>query len=177
MMEEREDEFQQVYDEPIQAKTLDSETLRTPMSALARHKPWCVNADAPIGAAIRLLQDKHIGAVLVVDHLNKLVGIFSERDVIQRVAGRRLDWDSVPVSTVMTHGPEFLRMNDMIAYALNYMHLGGYRHVPVVNDEHEPIGIVSIKDFVAYLADYFPQEVCNLPPEPMRLGPTHRHGG
>jgi CBS domain-containing protein len=177
MVEDREDEMQQVYDEPVKPKTLDSETLRAPVSLLARPKPWCVTSDTPIGAAVRLLQEKHIGAVLVVDQFHKLVGIFSERDVIQRVAGKRLDWDAVPVSTVMTHGPEFLRMHDMIAYALNYMHLGGYRHVPVVNDEHEPIGIVSIKDVVAYLADYFPQEVCNLPPEPLRLGPSHRHGG
>jgi CBS domain-containing protein len=136
-----------------------------------------VKAQTSLAEAIGFLREKHIGAVLVVDELGKLVGIFSERDVIQRVAGRRLDWDGVPVSEFMTPGPETLKATDMVAYALNYMHLGGYRHVPVVSDEGEPVAIVSIKDVVAYLADYFPQEVMNLPPEPLRVGPDHRHGG
>lgn len=177
MLEDRDDEFHRVYDEPVKATTLDSETLRAPISAIAQEKPWCVSENTPIGKAIGLMQEKHIGAVLVVDAQQVLAGIFTERDVLQRVAGRRLDWETTPVSNVMTRGPESLTMTDMVAYALNYMHMGGYRHVPVVNDRQEPVGIVSIKDFVAYLADYFPQDVMNLPPEPMRQGPETRHGG
>lgn len=177
MLEDRDDEFHRVYDEPVKAQTLDSATLRAPISAIAQEKPWCVTDDTPISKAIGLMQEKHIGAVLVVDAHKALTGIFTERDVLQRVAGRRLDWETTPVANVMTRGPESLTMNDMVAYALNYMHMGGYRHVPVVNDRQEPVGIVSIKDFIAYLADYFPQDVMNLPPEPMRQGPETRHGG
>src|SRR5687768_7671925 len=98
MLEDRDDEYQRIYDEPVKPKVLDSETLRAPMSVLARHKPYCAAAESPIGAAIQLMQEKHIGAVLVVDGLNKLVGIFTERDVIQKVVGRRLDLDALPVS-------------------------------------------------------------------------------
>jgi CBS domain-containing protein len=177
MLEDRDDEFHRVYDEPVPNKVLDSGTLRAPLSALGQRQPLCIRTSASIGDAILLMQDKHIGAVLVVDENERLVGIFSERDVIRRVAGRRLEWDSVSVETVMTPDPESLRTDDMVAYALNYMHMGGYRHVPIVDDQGVPVGIVSIKDVVAYLAEFFPQEVCNLPPEPMRLGPASRHGG
>ena len=57
-----------------------------------------------------------------------------------------------------------------IVYALNRMALGGYRHVPLVDQEDKPVGLVSIKDIVEYLVEVVPDLVYNLPPEPDVFG-------
>jgi CBS domain-containing protein len=67
----------------------------------------------------------------------------------------------------MTVHPQALNEEDTIAYALNFMDLGGYRHIPIVNELFEPVGLVSIKDIVSYLVEHFADEVLNLPPHPL----------
>ena len=51
-----------------------------------------------------------------------------------------------------------------MAYALNKMSVGGFRHIPVVDDEYRPAFVVSVRDVVEFLVEYFPREVLNLPP-------------
>jgi CBS domain-containing protein len=53
-----------------------------------------------------------------------------------------------------------------IAWALNRMHVGGYRHVPIVDKDGLPRGMVSVKDIVDFIVEFFPAEVLNLPPDP-----------
>jgi CBS domain-containing protein len=97
----------------------------------------------------------------------KMVGIFTERDVLTRVFGRK-DVDKLQVKDVMTANPQGFQPDDSIAYVLNAMSVGGYRHVPIVNDQGKPIAVVSVKDIVTFIIDHFPEEVLNLPPSPMR---------
>ena len=104
-------------------------------------------------------------------------GIFTERDLLNRVAGKRLDWGSCRVADYMTRGPETLRPDDRIAWALNLMHLGGYRHVPLTDLEGKPIGIVSVKNIVEFIVDLFPASVLNLPPDPHRVPSSYTEGG
>jgi CBS domain-containing protein len=82
--------------------------------------------------------------------------------------GSRSDLTKTKVEEVMTSNPEALQPDDVLAYALNYMRVGGYRHVPVVDEQERPVGVVSVKNVVDYLADYFPQDVLSLPPRPIR---------
>jgi len=130
-----------------------------------------VPLDATLAHAVATLQAEHIGCVLVTGAGGGLVGIFTERDLLTKVAGQPLDWAREQVSRFMTPGPETLRPGDPIAWALNCMHLGGYRHVPLTDEGGRPVGVVSVKDIVDLIVELFPAAVLNLPPSPRRAPP------
>ena len=94
-------------------------------------------------ACIRM-SDHKVGAMLVVD-AGQLIGIFTERDALNRVIARRLDPDTTIVEQVMTQDPRTISPEKPLAHALLMMHEGGYRHVPVVEDGR-PLGMVSARD-------------------------------
>ncbi len=94
-------------------------------------------------AAIRMAEAK-VGAMLILDH-GKLTGIFTERDMLNRVVAKRLDPDATPLSQVMTSDPRTISADKPLAHALVMMDEGGYRHVPVM-DSGQPVGMVSARD-------------------------------
>src|SRR3954452_3878506 len=122
-----------------------------PVSSLVQGPAVTIGPDATIQEAVECLQEKHIGCVLVSGADGKLAGIFTERDLLNRVAGRRLDWRSVRIADYMTRDPESLRPDDRIVWALNLMHVGGYRHVPLVDPQNRPVGVVSVKGIISLL--------------------------
>jgi len=68
----------------------------------------------------------------------ELVGIFTERDALNRLTGTARDLDTLPVSEVMTREPRALREEDTLAYAMNCMAVGSYRHIPVLTPGRPP---------------------------------------
>jgi len=68
----------------------------------------------------------------------------------------------------MTAKVEGFQPEDSVAYVLNAMHVGGYRHVPVVDETGKPLAVVSVKDIVGFLIEHFSEDILNLPPAPMR---------
>lgn len=94
-------------------------------------------------AAIRMAEQK-VGAMLIMEK-GLLIGIFTERDLLNRVIARRVDPDSTPLSQVMTADPRTIAADKPLAHALVMMDDGGYRHVPVV-DNGKIIGMVSARD-------------------------------
>ncbi|HZR82147.1 MAG TPA: CBS domain-containing protein [Candidatus Binatia bacterium] len=131
--------------------------------------------DASVREAIDTMNDARVGCVMLVDD-GRLVGVFTERDVLLRVAGSRVDIEETAVGELMTRDPECLTLDDRIAYALNRMSVGGFRHVPLVDDDGRPTGLVSMRHIVDYLVDLFPHAVLNLPPSPSRVFPKEREG-
>jgi CBS domain-containing protein len=111
------------------------------------------------------MKDHRMGCLLVEDG-GKLIGIFTERDILTKLVGTGYDPGKVSVDGVMTRNPETLTPEDPIAFALQLMSVGGFRHVPLVDSEGRPVGILSVKDIVDYLAEHFPREILNIPPEP-----------
>jgi CBS domain-containing protein len=91
------------------------------------------------------------GCVLVYKN-KKMVGILSNRDLLLRVVGKYDDLSKVKVAEVMTHNPGFVRPQDPMAYAVNKMSMGGYRHVPVIREDGTPVSILLIKDVLRYLS-------------------------
>jgi CBS domain-containing protein len=148
---------------PIE-RAIMSEDIR----ALGLGPPITVRIDASLYDAVSTLQSEHIGCVLIVDEAGKLAGIFTERDLLEKAALRSLDFRAERVADYMTADPETLHPEDRIAWALNLMHIGGYRHVPLTDAEGRPVGVVSIKDIVDFIVDLFPSPVLNLPPDPHR---------
>jgi CBS domain-containing protein len=100
-----------------------------------------------------------------------LVGIFTERDFVNRVVAAGVD-PSRPVETVMSPAPRTVRRSASVQAAVELMASGGYRHLPVTGDGGEPLGVLSVKDVVRYLVEYFPAKVYNLPPTPDQTQPA-----
>jgi len=98
-----------------------------------------------VRAASQLMVEKKIGAVLVVES-GRIAGIFTERDALNKVLAGCLDPDKTPLSQVMVSDPQTIRADKPLAYALYMMAEGGFRHVPVVDDDGTPLGMVSARD-------------------------------
>jgi CBS domain-containing protein len=108
---------------------------------------------------------------------SKLLGIFSDRDVLYRIVDRGRNPALLPLREVMTADPECVPREATIAWVLNRMAVGGFRHVPVVDPAGHPHSVVSVRDVVDFLVEFFPREVLNLPPEFNRPISTRREGG
>ena len=120
-----------------------------------------------LSEAIREMQKHRVGCAAVVEG-GRLVGILTERDILYKVLGTGQDPGGISVEAVMTRDPEVLTPEDPIVYALQKMSVGGFRHVPLVDAQRRPVGMVSVKDVVDWVTEFFPGHVLNVPPEPGR---------
>ena len=120
------------------------------VSQFEGRRPLLISATLPVREAIKLLALNNIGCMLVVDK-SELVGIFTERDVLMKVTDNLADLGDKPVSQFMTAHVESLPKTAKVAFALHRMDLGGYRHVPILNETGRPVGIFSIREMLRYL--------------------------
>lgn len=97
-----------------------------------------------VGEAARLMKRNRIGAIMVVEQ-ERLIGIFTERDALYRVLAEDRDLHATRVCDVMTRNPASIHPDKQFADALQMMHAGRFRHVPVVEDGRA-IGMVSASD-------------------------------
>jgi CBS domain-containing protein len=144
----------------------DVHLLREPLTVLPVRRAVTMSTQATVTEAMRAMQRKHRGCVLVTEdgtETTKLAGIFTERDVLYRIVDRGRNPAALALGEVMTPDPEALPVRANVAYVLNRMSVGGFRHIPVVDDEHRPACVISVRDVVAFLVDAFPREVLNLP--------------
>jgi len=160
----------------IEAARLGAAITKRPIRKLPTLRPpVCVAPSASVRSAIDAMNEHRTGCVLVAES-DQLVGVFTERDVLTKIVGQALDLDAAPVAEVMTRHPECLTLDDGIAYALNMMSVGGFRHIPLVDASHRPTGIVAMRDIVDYIVDMFPEAVLNLPPSPAHGIAREREG-
>ena len=137
----------------------------TQVSQLPPRPHATVTATDPMWKVVDEMKTKHRGAVLVEED-GKLVGIFTERDLMSRVDHTDELWSHVLVRDVMTPAPMVARPNDSLAEALRRLIQGRRRHLPVVDDKGGVLGLLSIRDILVYVAERFPEEMVNLPPSP-----------
>lgn len=100
-------------------------------------------------AAAEIMARRNIGAVIIGDR-GRLVGIFTERDLLTRVAVNGVDMATTPLSQVMSRYPISLPPGASVREALKIMQRHNFRHLPVVED-HTVVGIVSIRDLTEAL--------------------------
>ena len=127
-----------------------------------------------IRAAVQLMLEHRLGAILV-EREGAPVGIFTERDLMRRVVAAGIGLDRA-IEEVMTPDPETLRLDDSVAFALNRMSVGGFRNVPIVDENGTVVGILSQREVVDYIVALLPSHVINLPPVP-DLEARHEDGG
>ena len=109
-----------------------------------------VDATASAAEVILQMKEARVGCALVMDH-GKLVGIFTERDLLNKLTGQAASDKAAPVSDLMSPNPEFLRETDSVATALNKMSMGRYRHIPIYKGDGT-YSVTSIKHVLKYIA-------------------------
>jgi CBS domain-containing protein len=135
---------------PVPATAVERALLADRVSLFQGRQPLVVSPTMPVREVLRLLADNRVGCVVVADQ-GKLAGIFTERDVLLKLGDQAAELGNHPVSEFMTSQVESLPPTAKIAFAVHRMDHGGYRHVPVVNDAGEPVGIFSVRDILSYL--------------------------
>ena len=142
--------------------------------ALDLDPPVVLDEACPLRDVIQRLRDANAGCALLTRD-SRLAGIFTERDLVDRVLGAAYDFDR-PVAEWMTSNPDRVSPTDPIRKAVRMMWRGGFRSVPVVDSEDRVVGCVRHKDIIKYLAEHFSAQVLNLPPDPHQI-PLEREGG
>jgi CBS domain-containing protein len=133
-------------------------------------EPRAIDAAGTAADAVAAMRRWGVGCLLVTAS-GRVVGVFTERDLLTRVLapGRPLD---TPMRQCMTADPVTVAPKDSVRTAIKRMQKGGYRHLPVVDELGRPLGILSARRVVHYLVEHFPALVFNLPPEPDRYPET-----
>jgi CBS domain-containing protein len=141
------------------------EIAATSINDVPHREPVRVPADMKLLDVVTKLREHHRGAVVIEDD-SGVIGIFTEGDLRLGIDHADQSWHSTPVGDVMTKTPTTIRTDQTIHDALNTMLVGTFRHLPMVDPDGKPAGIVSIRDILAHLVEFFPQEFVNLPPDP-----------
>ncbi|MDP3767937.1 MAG: CBS domain-containing protein, partial [Dehalococcoidia bacterium] len=126
--------------------------LNDRLAELAGKEPPPVAPGDPVPFAIHIMQERETGCVLVKEGAH-LAGILTERDVLLKAAGDKVDLNAIAVRDIMTPDPVVLRDDDTLAVALHKMSIGGFRHIPVVS-AGEARRIISIRDVFQHISAF-----------------------
>ena len=107
-----------------------------------------LDKETPLLEAIKRMKKLSYGAVIVADH-DKLCGIFTERDLLMKVVAEDKDIGQLKLMDVMSVNVQTAKVDDPVYDAMRRMSLGKFRHLPIVDDEGNIMGLVSQGDFAA----------------------------
>ena len=131
-------------------------TVRTILDTKG-HQVESIQPGAKLSAAIKILGEKKIGAVLVLNIAGNIEGILSERDIVRVLGERGAAVLDEPVSNVMTRRVVSCRQADTVSAIMEMMTLGKFRHLPVV-EEGKVVGLISIGDVVKWRVQEYERE-------------------
>jgi CBS domain-containing protein len=134
-------------DIPSPSTEFEAELVKIPLASVAHNRPLTIGSGATAAEAVSQLKQAGVGCLIVEDD-GRVRGILSERDLVMKLDGARLD--GATVADLMTADPVVLRPDDSIAVAINKMAVGGFRHIPLV-ERGRVTGIVSARDVFAYI--------------------------
>jgi len=156
-------------DVPQPCGAIERSLMEEPVACLQPLRPLTVELHTPLDEAVRFMRNHGIGCVLVTDAAGKLTGILTERDLLQKVAGEGNDLTRLRVADCMTATPETSKPGYPLGYGLQRMIVSDIRYLPLVDDSGKPVGIVSSRDIIAYMANRFRVAVeTATPPVPAR---------
>lgn len=130
---------------------IELDLLRRPLGDLVTQDYATASPDLTVREVVRLLNDNGQHCAIVLEG-ERIAGIFTERDVLLKLAGQFEERADAPVAEYMTPNPATLRYDAPVAFGLNRMMVGGYRHIPIVRDG-VLAGVVSVRAILAFLAD------------------------
>lgn len=133
----------------------------------------CIEPTTPLYEAVERMKEDEGGCVIVCEK-GRIVGIFTERDLISKVVSEEVDMNDA-VSRHMTTSVETLSFDATVGDAVELMNRKGYRNIPLVRDG-QLSGSISVFDVITYLAESYPKETMNLPPVPAQVMDTQEGG-
>ena len=136
-------------DIPEPSSAFEANLVDVPLSDVTHHTPLTIEPGALAADAVRQMQDAGVGCLLVQERDGTLRGVLSERDLLMKLPDTSLD--GVMVRDLMTSDPVVLRADDSIAVALHKMAVGGFRHIPLVEENGHATGIVSARDVFRHI--------------------------
>ena len=117
---------------------------RTIRDIIDSQQPITAPANMRVREAAQIMKRRRVGAMMVVEQ-GVLVGIFTERDALNRVVAEGRDANTTALADVMTHNPATVSPSSSFNAAMELMHEGRFRHVPVV-ENGRPVGMISVRD-------------------------------
>lgn len=128
---------------------MNAMTLGTVAALMKTRLTIATPYETVVTAATRMV-DANLGALLVVDN-DRLVGILSERDILQRVVARRRDPETTTVGSVLTPNPTAVTADTPVAECIQIIRTRGFRHLPVINARRNPIGVLYSRDLLQHV--------------------------
>jgi CBS domain-containing protein len=129
------------------ATEVERSLLLDPLNVLTARVPIVVAPDTPVRD---VLVEREVGCVIVAEQ-GAIRGIFSERDALMKLNDQAEALGDEPIRRFMTADPQSLSPTDKVAFAVQRMDLGSYRHVPIVDENGQVNGIISVRDILRYL--------------------------
>ncbi|HEV7798447.1 MAG TPA: CBS domain-containing protein [Pyrinomonadaceae bacterium] len=153
------------------AKTASSRKAREDsVSSMETDDYVCIAPSTPLSKAIEAMKQDEGGCVIVCEGGARIVGIFTERDLLTKIVGQEADVNA-PVSKWMSPVVATLTPDATIGDAVQMMNDKGYRNIPLVKNG-KLVGSVSVFDVIGYLAESYPKTTMNLPPNPDQVMET-----
>lgn len=128
-----------------------------------------VSRFTPLSQAIEAMKSDEGGCVIVSDD-GRVTGIFTERDLVNKVLGNDVDLES-PINSWMQTNVETLSPEATVGDAVRLMNERSFRNIPLVKNG-ELKGSISVFDIITYLAECYPKTTMNLPPLPAQIMDT-----
>lgn len=153
---------------------LEQDLQREQVSHLDLSNFTSVESGTTIRATVEKMRAENTHCAIIVSQDNMMTGIFTDRDILQKVVDQPAIWDQ-SIDEVMTSSPKAVNLNDPADAALAMMDHEHFRNVPVVDKKGIVVGNLTHYAIIKYLADRFPESVYNLPPDPDRV--THNRDG
>jgi CBS domain-containing protein len=135
---------------PVPATAVERALLTDRVRLFQGRQPLTVAPTATVREVLRTMADNKVGCVLIAEQ-GKMAGIFTERDALLKLGEKAAELGSRPISEFMTSKVESLPPTAKIAFAVHRMDMGGFRHVPVVDEKNNTVGIFSVRDILSYL--------------------------
>ena len=144
------------YDPKTYRDRLEEALAEETVSAI-RSRPYAeISPDKTVYGALQALAGLKVASLLVVED-HKLIGVFTERDALERVASRYREVKDLPVREVMTSNPVVVYQTDPAGAALSAIAVAGYRHVPVLDIDENVVGVISPHRVFEFIQKRFTQ--------------------
>ncbi len=139
-------------DVPQAVSGVERSLMEDPVACLQPIQPLTVDTHTTLAKTLALMRNHGIGCVLVTNQEGSLVGILTERDLLQKVALELPNLEQSTVKEFMSAAPETSKPHHPLAYAIQRMIVCDLRYLPLVDAAGRPNGIVSSRDIIAYIA-------------------------